>query len=64
MTTSSFKTGVVKKQYNIGSLLNQALAQSKFHRMQLSVLPERRHFPEGLFFDFSQIPDMGASSTH
>jgi len=45
MTTSRFKTGVVKKQHSIGSLLNQALAQSKIHRMQLSVQLERHHFP-------------------
>jgi hypothetical protein len=29
MTTTRFKTGVVKKQLNVGSLLNQALVQSK-----------------------------------
>lgn len=64
MTTSLFKTGVVKKQHNIGSLLNQALAESKIHRMQFGLLPGRHHFPDGLFFDFSQITDMGTSSTH
>lgn len=42
MTTSRFKTGVVKKQHNIGSLLNQALAQSEIHGVQFPLLPERR----------------------
>jgi hypothetical protein len=64
MTTSRFKTGVVKKQLNAGSLLNQALAQSKIHRKQFGLQPERHHFPDSLFFDFGQIPDMGTSSTH
>jgi hypothetical protein len=63
MTTSRFKTGVVKKRLNVGSLLNQALTQSKIHRIQFGLLPEH-HFPDGLFFDFGQIPDMGTSSTH
>jgi hypothetical protein len=48
MTNSPFKTGVVKKQHNIGSLLNQALAQTKIHRIQLGLLPERHHFSVGL----------------
>lgn len=60
MTTSRFKTGVAKKQHNIRSLL----AQSKFHRIRFGLLPERHHFPDGVFYDFSQIPDMGTSSTH
>jgi len=61
MTTSRFKTGVVKKQHIICSLLKQALAQTKIHRMEFGLLPERHHFPDGLFFDFSQIPDMATS---
>lgn len=62
MTTSRFKTGVVKKQHNTGSLLNQALTQLKIHRIQLGLLPERHHLSVGLSFDFSQIPDTGTSS--
>jgi hypothetical protein len=45
MTTSRFKTGVVKKQHHVGSLLNQALAQSKIHRIHLSLLPNDITFP-------------------